>query len=374
MKQTFNYVDRMNNSIKQLFWDALWISRKRPLQLFFLFKTIFWQRKAARVRADWEKKNIHVPPLMITSITNRCNLQCKGCYNMAQHRSREKEMTKENMRSVIEQAIELGISIILLAGGEPLVRREILNITRDFPYVIFPVFTNGLLIDEALVQQLGKQKNIVPVISMEGHQGETDDRRGEGVYRQLQNVLSRLDKHKIFYGTSITMTRFNFDTVTGVPFIQKLINNGCKLFFFVEYVPVKEGTEHLILTQRQREKVLGLMEELRLSFPGLFIAFPGDEEAFGGCLSAGRGFIHISADGSVEPCPFAPYSKHNLKNLTLKQALQSEFLKTIHQHHDKLSETNGGCALWENRKWVQSLLEERNNISNMGQHSSELNE
>ena len=94
----------------------------------------------------------------------------------------------------------------------------------------------------------------------------------------------------------------------------------------------------------------------RAKFPALFIAVPGDEEEIGGCLSAGRGFIHISAEGDVEPCPFAPYSDANLRDLSLKDALQSEFLRNIRQNHAQLSETEGGCALWIEREWVRSLL------------------
>lgn len=75
-----------------------------------------------------------------------------------------------------------------------------------------------------------------------------------------------------------------------------------------------------------------------------------------GCLSAGRGFVHINATGDIEPCPFAPYSDINLRDSSLKDALQSEFLKTIRQNHRELSETEGGCALWVKREWVRSLL------------------
>ncbi len=67
--------------------------------------------------------------------------------------------------------------------------------------------------------------------------------------------------------------------------------------------------------------------------------------------------MHISASGDVEPCPFAPYSDTNLKDTHLKEALQSEFLKAIRQNHEKLHETEGGCALWVKREWVQSLLQ-----------------
>ncbi len=83
---------------------------------------------------------------------------------------------------------------------------------------------------------------------------------------------------------------------------------------------------------------------------------PEDEEEMGGCMSAGKGFIHINAEGDVEPCPFAPYSDTNLNESTLREALQSEFLRKIRQNNEHLSETEGGCALWIKREWVRSVL------------------
>ncbi|MDH7555458.1 MAG: hypothetical protein ACQXXL_03655 [Candidatus Methanosuratincola sp.] len=71
--------------------------------------------------------------------------------------------------------------------------------------------------------------------------------------------------------------------------------------------------------------------------------------------SAGKGFVHVSSEGDVEPCPFVPYSDVNLHNATLKEALQSKFLKAIRESHSDLHETGGGCALWAKKVWVQSL-------------------
>ena len=67
------------------------------------------------------------------------------------------------------------------------------------------------------------------------------------------------------------------------------------------------------------------MQAFRNKYRALFVNVPGDEKDFGGCLSAGRGFVHVSAEGDLEPCPFAPYSDVNLRDKPLKEALQSPF-------------------------------------------------
>jgi MoaA/NifB/PqqE/SkfB family radical SAM enzyme len=94
------------------------------------------------------------------------------------------------------------------------------------------------------------------------------------------------------------------------------------------------------------------MRSLRERLPRLFVSLPGDEEQYGGCLAAGRGFIHINPSGHLEPCPFAPFSDADLTKMSLKQALGSDFLRIIRENAGKLKESQGGCTLWENRAWV----------------------
>jgi len=236
---------------------------------------------------------------------------------------------------------------------------EILDIIDDFPEITSLVFTNGMLIDEKLARKIKEIRNFVPVISLEGYEEDTDGRRGEGVYERIQEVAKKLKKHSIFWSTSLTVTKSNFTRVTDENFINNLISLGCKLFFFVEYTPVSDDTKGWLLTDEQRTGLINRRDSLRSQHPALFIAIPGDEEEIGGCLSAGKGFIHVNAQGDVEPCPFAPYSDTNLRDMSLKDALKSDFLKTIRNNHRHLSEAEGGCALWVEREWVKSLLQEK---------------
>jgi MoaA/NifB/PqqE/SkfB family radical SAM enzyme len=69
----------------------------------------------------------------------------------------------------------------------------------------------------------------------------------------------------------------------------------------------------------------------------------GDEEQYGGCLAAGRGFIHVNPRGQLEACPFAPFSDTDLSEISLREALGSELLLKIRQNASQLSETKGGA-------------------------------
>jgi MoaA/NifB/PqqE/SkfB family radical SAM enzyme len=346
----------LNDSLKIFFKDALRVAVTNPSQAYHFVKTVKWQKNASQLRSNWKKQGIHVPPIMILSITDRCNLHCKGCYNWSLRPSAHPEMSKDKLTATIAEAKELGVSFVMIAGGEPLVRQEILDITRDFPEITFLVFTNGLLLNADTINKLVKQRNFVPVISIEGYETETDGRRGQGVYERLQGVIQKLQKCNIFWSVSLTVTRPNFDTVTDEKFINNLINLGCKLFFFVEYTPVSDDTAEWLITDEQRHTLLERRDAFRSKYPALFVAIPGDEDEIGGCLSAGKGFVHINAQGDVEPCPFAPYSDTNIREMSLKDALQSDFLKRIRDNHEHLSEAKGGCALWVEREWVGSLL------------------
>jgi MoaA/NifB/PqqE/SkfB family radical SAM enzyme len=297
--------------------------------------------------------------MIIYSITDRCNLHCKGCYAQALHTSMISEMNNDKMKQTIREARELGVSFMILAGGEPLVRKEIFDIIAEFKDVMFFVFTNGTLIDDKLADRMRTLHNLVPIISLEGNRIETDMRRGSGIYEHLLSSIRRLKQRNIFFGTSITITSTNFRLATDKFFIRELNNLGCRLFFFSEYTPINEETESWAITDEQADILPYIVKEFREKFSALFISVPGDEKDFGGCLSAGRGFVHISAQGDLEPCPFAPYSDTNLRDSSLKEALQSEFLKAVRENDHHLKETKGGCALWREREWLKSLLGEK---------------
>lgn len=355
----YSYIPALNDAIAGYFKDAVRITLREPAKSLFFLRTILWQKKAARVRRKWQSSGLHVPALLIVSVTSKCNLRCKGCYAFAHEKgkSRAPELSDARLRTLVDEANELGISAILFAGGEPLMRKDLLTITKDFPSVIFPIVTNGTLIDEGTLDHFRNQRNVIPVVSIEGDERDTDERRGVGMHERLQKAMAEMRAKGIFFGCSLTITRSNIATITDDRFIESLIRAGTKLILLLEYVSVEAGTEDWILTDEQRSTLAHKTERFRTQFPAIFIEIPGDEEQYGGCLAAGRGFVHVSPDGDLEPCPVSPYSDTNVRQLSLKKALQSRLLQAIRQRHETLSEMEGGCALWTEREWVQSLLQ-----------------
>jgi MoaA/NifB/PqqE/SkfB family radical SAM enzyme len=347
---------KLNREVVGVIRQALGISLHNPAQAWFFLRNLLGQRAAAVKRELREKEGIHVPPFLIASITRRCNLNCTGCYARARQSSGRQELSANRLNELMDEARELGFAFALLAGGEPLTRPEILDVTEAHPQIIFPLFTNGTLLKGEILERISSQKNVIPVLSLEGLEEETDGRRGAGVYGHLLQSMEALQKKRIFYGVSLTVARQNIDLVTSESFVRRLTAGGCRLFFYVEYIPVKEGTGDLAISKAQREQLERRMAELRRRVKALFISFPGDEASYGGCLAAGRGFVHIGPEGGLEPCPFAPYSDTDLRQTSLRRGLSSVFLNQIRCSDQHLEESEGGCALFNKREWVQSLL------------------
>jgi MoaA/NifB/PqqE/SkfB family radical SAM enzyme len=346
----------LETSLSRFVRDALSLVLRVPSLAGTMLRFARGQRKAARVRASWEARGTHVPPLMIASITETCNLRCKGCYAMAHRHGAENELTTARWSGLFREASGLGISFVLVGGGEPFARCEVIEAAARTPGALFAVFTNGLLIAPRAIEAIRRSRNVVPIISLEGPQRETDSRRGPGVYRRVMQTMARLRSAGIPFGASLTATSVNLDVVTSPAFISSLTGAGARIVFFVEYTPIQPDTEALALSELQRTVLRRRVDAFHAERRALFVAFPGDEERYGGCLAAGRGFIHVNPQGRLEPCPFAPFSDTSVRETSLAEALRSPFLETIRENHGRLSQARGGCALWAERDWVRSLL------------------
>jgi MoaA/NifB/PqqE/SkfB family radical SAM enzyme len=347
----------LNRSLVVFFLNAVRIALRSPSQALSFLRTVWWMIRSASIRRSLKKRGAHIPPIIIYSITRRCNLSCEGCYSAALGKGEGEEMDAGELERIVAESKELGVSFFVIAGGEPFMRPEIVDAAASRPGMVFLVFTNGLLIDEAMARRLRSTRNLVPMISIEGDIAETDGIRGEGTFDAVKGVMNMLGRLGIFFGSSITLTERNFDTVTSSDFVGGLYDAGCRFFLFLEYTPIEVGTDHLVVGEGKRAHIPDILENHRKRFPALFIGVPWDEDDVGGCLSAGRGFVHIDPGGAVEPCPFAPFSDSSVRGRPLVEALQSPFLEKLREDPEFARETGGGCVLWKKREEVAAVLE-----------------
>ena len=298
---------------------------------------------------------------LIASITSRCNLHCAGCYSRCSHATTdaqpERQLSADEWGNIFREADDLGISFILLAGGEPMLRRDVIEEAGAQKDILFPIFTNGTFMDEACFALFDRCRNLIPVMSIEGGQAVTDARRGRGIYEKLISNMDELHRRGLVFGASVTVTTQNLREATSDAFLKTLSDRGCKAVIFVEYVPVTEESRDLAPGDEEREYLRAELARLRGERPEMvYISFPGDEKSSGGCVAAGRGFFHINSHGGAEPCPFSPYSDVNVRSTSLRKALHSPLFTALRDGGVLADDHSGGCVLYEKRALVESLL------------------
>ena len=360
--QTFQLEEYLSSGVEKIIKGILRASLSSPRESAFMMQYAMAGKQARELRRRSEAQGEHIPPFLIASITNDCNLHCKGCYARANQSCGDScggtVLTGKQWGSIFSQAEELGISFILLAGGEPLLRQDVLREAAVHKKILFPVFTNGTLLDDSYRKLFTENRNLVPIFSIEGNQEKTDERRGEGIYRNLLENMECLNSKGILFGTSVTVTKTNMEEVTSDQFTTRLSDAGCKAVIYVEYVPADKKTKELAPDEADRNRMAWRIAKLREKESAmLYISFPGDEKTSGGCLAAGRGFFHINARGGAEPCPFSPYSDTSLVTVGLREALRSPLFVKLKREGLLTKEHIGGCVLFEQEQEVKAILE-----------------
>ena len=366
MKQTehFDLQRHIEQGVEAIVADTLKATLKNPRESAFMAKFAVASRRASKTRMKLEEEGLHVPGFLIASITSSCNLHCAGCYSRCSNATNDAppvdQLSSEEWLRIFREAEELGISFILLAGGEPMIRRDIVEAAGKMRNIIFPVFTNGTFIDQRYFQLLDGCRNLIPVLSIEGGPEITDARRGSGIYKLVTDNMRKFQEKGLIFGASITVTTENVREVSSPAFLDTLMDRGCKLVIFVEFVPVTEEARHLAPGEAEREYLAKAMEELRRKYSeAVLLSFPGDELAMGGCMAAGREFFHINSHGGAEPCPFSPYSDVNIRDTSLREAIASPLFQRLQAEGVLSGEHVGGCVLYEKRDQVEKLLAEQ---------------
>ncbi len=361
MKQDFDLQAYMTKGVETVVSGAIKATLKNPRESAFMARFAIASRAASKKRRIAEDKGEHIPPFLIASITSKCNLHCAGCYSRCNHATVDsepvKQLTSEEWLKIFDEADELGISFILLAGGEPMLRRDIIEAAGKKHNILFPIFTNGTYMNESYFELFDRCRNLVPVMSIEGSREITDERRGKGIYDKLIANMDELNKRGLIFGASVTVTTRNYTDVCSDKFLDELSKRGCKAVIFVEYVPVTEESKELAPSDAEREYLAERIQYLRENRPEMvYISFPGDEKSSGGCVAAGRGFFHINSHGGAEPCPFSPYSDINVRNSSLRDAIHSPLFTALQSGNILLDDHEGGCVLYEKRELVEALI------------------
>ena len=286
--------------------------------------------RSSAIRAQFEEINGFAPPFTILiSPTMRCNLRCTGCYS-GKYVPGE-GLPTELIDRLITQAKEMGIQFITFSGGEPLTRRKhLFPLIEKHHDTYFMFYTNGTLIDETVADELLELGNAGAIISLEGFQDATDARRGAGVFQKVMDAMDRLKERGVPFGTSLTVTRKNVNELTSDEFFEHLYKKGVMVVWYFLFMPVgKDPDISLMPTPEQRNYLRERDVQLREKYPIFIADFWNDAPFVGGCIAGGKNYVHINANGEVEPCVFTHVAVDNIYEKSLQEALGSELFRTI---------------------------------------------
>ena len=314
------------------------------------------------VRENREKYKCNIPWVILMDPTSACNLKCTGCW--AAEYGHKQSLTYDEMADVINQGKELGTYFYMFTGGEPLMRKDdIIKLCKANPDCAFLAYTNSTLVDQKFCDEMREAGNISLAISIEGGEENTDQRRGDGIYKKIIAAMDLLKKNKLLFGFSICYTHRNVKDITSDKFIDLMIEKGCKFGWYFNYMPVGNGAvPELIPTPEDREYMYKRIRSVR-SFtkdakPIFLVDFQNDGEYVGGCIAGGRNYFHINSAGDIEPCVFIHYSDSNIRKNTLLEALQSPLFQA-YRHNQPFNDNQlRPCPMLENPEWLRKMVKQ----------------
>ncbi|MGN0181184.1 MAG: radical SAM protein [Candidatus Ornithomonoglobus sp.] len=313
-----------------------------------------------------EKYNCNIPWAILLDPTSACNLHCTGCW--AAEYGNRLNLSFDEIDSIITQGKELGVYLYIYAGGEPLMRkRDIIALCQKHNDCIFLAFTNATLIDEEFAKDVLRVKNFIPAISIEGDKKSHDSRRGDGSYDKVIMAMDVLRRNRLPFGISCCYTSQNMDTICSDAFFDEMIDRGASFAWYFHYMPIgNDAAPALLPTPEQREYIYHKIREYRSSKSIFTIDFQNDGEYVDGCIAGGKRYLHINANGDVDPCVFVHYAEDNIRDKSLLDCLRSPLFMAYHDAQPFNENHLRPCPMLENPEMLHGM------IKNTGAHSTDM--
>lgn len=313
--------------------------------------------------------------LVAWEVTRRCNLSCRHCRAAANKGPYPGELSTEKCLSVIDEIAETGSPIVILTGGDPMMRENVCEIARygtekGLKMVMSPC---GTLLDAGSARRL-KEAGIDRIsLSIDGATAGTHDdfRRVEGAFDEVMKGIAAAKNAGIEFQVNTTVTKVN---LAELPEILKLaIDLGAAAFHPFLLVPTGRGKElaDQELSPAQYEETLNWVYDQRGKLPLNFkptcaphyyrilrqrahadgervtVKTHGMDAVSKGCLG-GQGFCFISYRGEVRICGFLDVSCGDLKEQSFGDVWQSS--PVFRQMRD-LDSYHGRCGYCEYRRF-----------------------
>ncbi len=295
------------------------------------------------------------PPFLFFSVISSCQLRCQGCW--VDVASPRKMITREEMRRSIEEAKRYGCRFFGILGGEPLLHPELLAIYGDHRDCYFQMFTNGQLLTDDVARELRRLGNVTPLISIEGSQVVSDERRGgnEVLDKSLRAVES-CRRQKLITGVATSVCRTNLDLV-GDEWLRRLISMGVHYAWYYTYRPVGPRPHpDLALSPAELLEVRRFIVQARKRHPIAIVDAYWDDEGRALCPMAVGMSHHVGPGGDIEPCPVIQFAAETIRDERGlgRTMTESAFLKDLREVSAK---TTRGCILLERPDIVRDVAQ-----------------
>ncbi|MCE5207185.1 MAG: radical SAM protein [Chloroflexi bacterium] len=314
------------------------------------------------------------PGFLVLSPGKACNLHCTGCYASAGADAEKLDWNTVD-RIITEAKTLWGLRFIVISGGEPLAYHSegkgILDAVEKNPDIFFLMYTNGILIDDAMSKRMAELGNITPAISVEGWRSRTDERRGAGVYDKALEAMAKLRHAGVPFGISLTATRNNVEEIFSDEFIDFFFEKQGALYgWLFHYMPIgRSYTLDLMPTPEQRVWMWKRVWEI-IQVRHIFLAdFWNHGTLSDGCLAAGRtdggGYLYIDWNGAVSPCVFVPYSPMDIREVyanggTLNNVWDNPFFTGIRNWQGTYRKEKGNwlapCIIRDHHRDLRNLI------------------
>lgn len=301
-----------------------------------------------------------IPLVVSWNVTRKCNLKCSHCYINAASEEYKDELTTEESKRLIDQISEVSRPMLILSGGEPLLRKDIFELIQYGTQkgLKMGLGSNGGLIDSIVAKKL-KEAGIKTVsISLDSSIPERHDEfRGvKGSWQKAVNAIKVLRENDVLVQVNTTLTQQNYDEIDDIMSLAEKI--GVENFHLFFLVPTGRGAKIADITPVMYEnmikntfaKTARHRLNVRPSCAPQFMRIAKDmnldmRQWIRGCI-AGLYYCRVYPNGEITPCPYLPVKLGNIREKSFKDIwFNSDIFKNLRDFNT----LKGKCGACEYR-------------------------
>lgn len=207
----------------------------------------------------YTKKDLSV---LFWNLTVQCNLKCVHCYANANEKRSPNELSTGKIIEVSDDLAGMGLPVVILSGGEPLLHPDIYEIASHINEngIRVTLSSNGTTIDEKAATRLAESGVKYVGISLDGYGAKNDEFRGvRGAFDRALNGLKFVKDAGMMNGIRFTVTRYNIDDLKKVFALAEDLQ--VDRFCLYHLVPAGRGSKNQDITNEERRNVIDFLFE-----------------------------------------------------------------------------------------------------------------